>query len=234
MSTCNDLCAAIAVLALSLATPALAQQSAASDWSGPYAGIALGYSSGDDEAREINNPRVYIPTFSGITGAAYLGWQKQFDRVVVGVEAGGGYIDGGASQTRDVTGGSITSGATLGAYGSLSARLGYLVHPSWLLFGKGGLVVGKLDGKTVQTCSGPDLCAGTQSTAVSSAPTKSPSRGYLLGVGVEHRVNDKLSATIACQFTGFRKELALPEVDGPGWYHDVDVHAVQLGLTFRF
>jgi outer membrane immunogenic protein len=227
-------CAAIGVLALSLTTPAQAQQSDRSGWSGPYAGIALGYSSGDDEAREINGPRVYIPTFSGITGAAYLGWQKQFDRVVVGVEAEGGYIDGRASMTRDVIGGSITSGAMLGAYGSLSGRFGYLVHPNWMLFGKSGLVIGELNGKTVQTCSGPDRCAGAQSTAVSSAPTKSPSRGYLLGAGVEHRINDKLSANIAYQFTGFRKELALPEIDGPGWNHDVDVHAIRLGLSFKF
>jgi hypothetical protein len=31
-----------------------------------------------------------------------------------------------------------------------------------------------------------------------------------------------------------RKELALPAIDGPGWNNQVDVHALKLGLSYRF
>jgi outer membrane immunogenic protein len=91
-----------------------------------------------------------------------------------------------------------------------------------------------MDGATVQTCTGVDLCAGAQSTPISSATTRDFSLGLLLGAGVEYRLNEHWNGRLEYQFVNFRKELALPPVDGPGWDHDVDVHALKFGLSYRF
>jgi len=206
----------------------------AADWTGAYAGVSLGYGAGDDEAQEINGSRAYIPEFDGFTGSAHLGWQRQSQNIVAGIEVEGGYLDLGSDVTRDVTGGSITSGADLGAYATVSGRLGLVVNSVWLVYGRAGLVVAELDGKTVQTCTGADLCAGAQTTPVSSAETDDVSLGLLLGAGVERQIGTKWTARIDYQFMNFREELALPEIDGPGWDHDVDVHAIKLGLSYRF
>jgi len=223
----------VALVVASLAAP-IAPPAAAGDWSGPYAGVSLGYAAGDDEAQEINGPRTYIPDFSGFIGSAHIGWQRQFQNIVAGVEVEAGYLDLGSDVTRDVTGGSITSGADLGAYGTLTGRLGLVIHSDWLLYGRAGVAFAKLDGKTVQTCTGADLCAGAQSTAVSSAETDDTSFGLVLGGGIERQLGDNWTGRIDYQFINFRDELALPPIDGPGWEHEVDVHAIKVGISRKF
>jgi len=204
------------------------------DWTGSYAGISIGYASGDSQAREINGPREYIADFQGATGGLFIGWQRQFQSVVAGVELEAGYLDLGSTVRRDVTGGYVTSGADLGAFAVLSGRLGVVIGRSWLGYGKAGLVVGQMSGTTAQTCTGVDLCGGAQSTEVSTATTRDVSFGVLLGAGVEYKLSEHWNGRLEYQFIGFRKELALPLVDGPGWNNQVDVHALKLGLSYRF
>lgn len=220
---------AIATLAL---TPA--RLASAADWSGAYGGVSLGYATGDDEAQEINGPRNYLTEFGGFTASAHLGWQRQIEGLVAGVELEGGYLDLGADITRDVAGGSVTSDASLGAYGTLTGRLGVVLHSDWLLYGRIGVAMAALDAETVQTCTGADLCGGAQSTPVSSAETQDETFGLVLGAGVERQLGGMWTGRLDYQFINFRDELALPALDGPGWEHEVDVHAVKLGLSRRF
>lgn len=222
---------AVAVFACAGALPAVAQSGAGS---GFYIGAGIGAASGDDEAREVNGSRVYRPTFTDATGAVFGGWQRNYGRVVVGGEAEIGYLDVDARTTRAVAGGSVESGVKLGGYAALSARLGYAPSTDWLLYGRAGFAVGELSGKTEQTCTGADLCGGAQSSRVSTATTKDTSFGYLLGAGVERRLADQWATRLDYQYLSFRKELALPAADGPGWNHQVDVHALKVGLIRRF
>jgi outer membrane immunogenic protein len=203
-------------------------------WSGVYLGANLGYAAGDDEAREINGPRNYIANFDGVVGGISIGWQRQRQSWVTGLELEAGYLGLGSTVQRDVTGGFITSGADLGAYAALSGRLGYLIAPSWLVFARAGVVAADLNARTRQTCTGPNLCGGAQSTPVSSADASSPTWGLLLGAGVEHQLAGRWTGRLEYQFMDFRDELALPAVDGPGWHHDINVHAVKFGLSYRF
>lgn len=203
-------------------------------WAGPYYGIGIGYGGGDSEAREINGPRNFITSFDGLTGSAHVGWQRQFGRVILGGEFEAGYLGMGSSITRDVAGGTVTSGADLGAYAALTGRFGVLVRPDWLLYGRAGIVAAELDGHTTQTCTDGTLCGGAQSTAVSRAEADSPAWGLLLGAGVERRLDRHWSARLEYRYMTFRDELALPAIDGPGWEHNIDVHAVSFGLSYRF
>lgn len=146
-------------------------------WNGLYAGVGAGYASGDSDAQEINGPRNYIANFDGAAGFFYVGWQRQLGRLVGGVELAAGYLGAGSHVTRDVTGGSITSGADFGAYGSLSARLGLLATPTLLLYARGGIALADVDAATVQTCTDGTLCGGAQTTSVSEARSDSPTWG---------------------------------------------------------
>lgn len=78
------------------------------------------------------------------------------------------------------------------------------------------------------------LCNGAQTTSVSEATTKSPTWGVLLGAGLEQKFNDRWSGRLEYRYMDFRKELALPAIDGPGWNQHVDVHALSIGLSYRF
>lgn len=203
-------------------------------WNGLYAGVGAGYASGDSDAQEINGPRNYIANFDGAAGFVYVGWQKQLGRLVGGVELAAGYLGVGSHVTRDVTGGSIASGADFGAYGSLSARLGLLATPTLLLYARGGVALADVDAATVQTCSDGTLCGGAQTTSVSEARSDSPTWGLLLGTGLEKQLTNKWTARLEYQYFDFREELALPPIDGPGWNQDADIHAVSAGLSYRF
>jgi outer membrane immunogenic protein len=203
-------------------------------WTGIYAGLSAGYGAGDSEAQEINGPRNYIADFDGAIGSAHIGWQKQFGHFVGGVEFDVGYMGLGSSITREVTGGSVTSGADFGAYAALSARMGVLLHSTLLVYGRAGVAVADVDASTVQTCADASLCGGAQTTPISEAKVESPAWGLLLGAGLERHLSRHWSARLEYQFIGFREELALPEIDGPGWNHDMDVHAVSAGLSYRF
>jgi outer membrane immunogenic protein len=203
-------------------------------WSGPYAGFNVGYAGGDSQAREIDGPREFIADFQGATGGLFLGWQRQFQGIVAGVELEAGYLDLSSTVRRDVTGGFVTSGADLGAFAALSGRIGVVLGSSWLAYGRAGLVAAQMRGSTVQTCTAVDLCGGAQSTPVSSATTRDVSFGVLLGAGVEYKLTEHWNGRLEYQFMSLRKELALPAVDGPGWNNQVDVHALKLGLSYRF
>lgn len=225
-----------AVLASSLlmAGTCASAQALQDDWSGAYGGIDVGYMAGDDEATEIDGERFYIAEPQGATGSLHLGWQKQFGSLVAGVEAEAGYTDAASFVTSDVTGGTITSGVELGAFGTLSAKLGIVPADGWLLFGKIGAAVGEVDASTVQSCTGADLCGGAQSGSVSSAVGGETSWGLMLGAGVERRFGERLSGRISYQFTDYSTELVLPETDGPGWDHEIDQHSLRLGVSYRF
>lgn len=94
-------------------------------WSGPYAGVTLGYGfSGTTDVGGLE-----IDT-DGVLGSAFVGANYQFGNVVAGVEADLGYSDVNGSN------GGIESQS--GVEGSLRARLGYVVTPDVLLYATAG------------------------------------------------------------------------------------------------
>lgn len=96
-------------------------------WSGPYAGVTIGYGfSGDAHDKTVDNK---IGT-SGFLGGAFVGYNYQMENFVIGAEGDLGYsgIDGDNAGTKVKT----------GFEGSLRARLGYVVTPDILVYGTAG------------------------------------------------------------------------------------------------
>jgi outer membrane immunogenic protein len=203
----------------------------ADDWSGVHLGAHLGYGRGRDDVREVNGPRTYYPDTRGGLGGVQAGWQRAWGRVIGGVEIEGGHLGQSGDVARSDGGGTVTSRAELGAYATLSGRFGYLLTPDWMLFGRLGATVAALDARTEQSCPG----AGCTLTA-SSAATRRTAWGVTYGIGAERALGAGWHGRIEYQYVDFRRELALPADGGagPGWNHSLDLHAVKLGVNYRF
>lgn len=97
-------------------------------WSGPYAGVTIGYGfSGEANDKSFDNS---IST-SGFLGGAFVGYNYQMDNnFVLGAEGDIGYSG--------VEGDNVGTSVKSGFEGSLRARLGYAVTPDILLYGTAG------------------------------------------------------------------------------------------------
>lgn len=220
--------------AVSLAIPLLAAASIApahadggakrvADMSGFYAGVHLGYGGGQDRVEEINGPRIYYADTDGVIAGAQIGWQKQFDDIVAGFEIEGGLL--GQSADKSHADGFVTVATTVDfdAHATFSGRVGVVLKEDWLVYGRAGITVAELNAAT------------SESATPSVAETQDSTWGYTFGVGVERRLSDKWSVRAEYQYTDFRNELALPGGGaGPGWDHNIDLHALKVGINMHF
>lgn len=221
---------ATALLILAVSAGA-ARAGEAGSWSGVYGGLHFGYGAGRDDVNEVNGPRAYFPDTRGILGGVQLGWQKQINRLVLGVESELGHLGQSGDESRAASGGTVATSIDLGAYATLAGRVGYVPAPDWLVFARAGLAIASLDATTTQTCP-----SGGCGLTPSSASTRDYTWGGVFGGGVERAVAARWSARIEYQYMLFVRELALPDNGGPGpgWNHDIDLHLLKIGLTYRF
>jgi outer membrane immunogenic protein len=100
-------------------------------WSGPYAGVVLGYGVGTTDTAPAS-----IDT-NGFLGGAFVGYNFQNGPFVYGGEVDMGYnwMDGSSGGTS----------AESGLDGSLRARLGYAVTDSFLLYGTAGGAASRME-----------------------------------------------------------------------------------------
>ena len=96
-------------------------------WSGPYAGVSLGYAfAGETEDETFDNT---IDTDGFLLGG-FAGYNYQVGNMVAGAEADIGY------SWEDGSNAGLTSES--GVEGSLRARLGYVVSPNVMLYATAG------------------------------------------------------------------------------------------------
>jgi outer membrane immunogenic protein len=159
----RNLLAGVAIVALTIAAPALAADLplkapaavvAAWNWSGFYIGGHGGYGWGHDSFTDLNDPFFTgkFPGFAitgfdpkGFLGGLHAGANWQSGKIVTGLEADLSFTDikGSSSNTpapsvtpfATNTGSAANSGA-FDLLGSGRARLGYLVTPSVMLYGR--------------------------------------------------------------------------------------------------
>jgi len=223
-------CAVLGIVAVLAATPKTPAFADGERWSGFYGGFHLGYGGGRDDVAEVNGPRSYFPDTSGGVAGVQLGWQHQLDRMVAGIEIEGGHLGQSGSLHRSDGGSEVTADAKLGLYGTLSARVGYLMTPSWLLYTRAGITFAEMNAETVQACP-----ATACSVTPSRARTRDHAWGGTLGIGAEYALTEKWTARAEYQYAVLRTELALPDGgSGPGWNHDADLHQVKIAISRRF
>ena len=223
----SGLAAGLVLLAFALpAQPARAEFAP-----GFYVGAGVGFAAGLDEAQEVNGPRFFQADTRGPTGSVFIGRDWRFGHGVVGLELTLGHLGQTGSTTRAAEGGQVDLESSLGVYGSLTGRAGFLLDETWLVYGRAGLMVAELDGKIQQSCTSVPC-----GLVPSVSRTHTGSLGFLVGAGVERDLNGPWRLRGEYQYLRTGSELALPANGnpGPGWHHQADAHVVQIGLIRRF
>lgn len=181
---------------------------AAPAWSGFYAGgnIGYGWDSGSSGlpisttdpllagfvaflATSGSYPDRMSPSAHGAIGGGQAGynWQLQ-PRWLAGIEADlqGASIKGTDTQARTPFGLDATSTSlskSIGWFGTVRGRVGFLIDPQWLLYATGGLAYGetKLGFGTITTTS---ACV-VNATICANGASSSVRAGWTVGAGVE-------------------------------------------------
>lgn len=169
-------------------------------WTGIYAGVTLGYGFGDTDL-----PGNSIDT-DGVLGNVFGGAQYQFDSFVVGAEGDIGY--------NWMEGANAGASADSGFEGTLRARLGYAPTDRLLVYGTGGLAMGKIG---VSTPAGSD-----SNTMV----------GWTAGAGVDLKMTEMMFGRVEYRYTDYGNEDFT--IGGATQGVDVNQNKIMLGVGVQF
>jgi outer membrane immunogenic protein len=150
-------------------------------WSGPYAGVTLGYGFSSETSVEGPGglPGVDVDT-DGFTAHGFAGWNGQSGAFVYGVEGDVGY--NGVEGEDD--GVEVESGVD----GSLRTRLGYAVTDNVLLYGTAG---GAAKRTEVSDVTGSDT---------------DTMLGYTVGAGVDTKLTENVFGRLEYRYSDYGSE----------------------------
>lgn len=176
-------------------------------WSGPYAGVVLGYGfagSADTDTLGFQND---VDT-DGFVGNVFAGYQMESNGFVYGLEGDVGYSD----LHGDNAGLELQSGFD----GSLRARLGVAVTPDVLLYGTAG--------GAAQNIEVTDQITGDNDS--------NTHLGWTAGVGADIKVTENVFGRVEYRYTDFgSKDYSLNGVNTEVDSHD---NRVLFGLGMKF
>jgi outer membrane immunogenic protein len=193
-------------------------------WTGLYAGIQAGYGWTETHATalwgQVNGPQeTFSHMASGAFGGFHLGYNRQVDRLVVGVETdleSGGISGSGTGST----GGIHTT--TLDWSGSLRGRVG-LVAGSTLLYLTGGLAYASVSSEQYQAKSLSPFSIDSQRKA-----------GWTAGAGIEHALASNLTVRMEYRYTDLGEVTYYSPTLSMRETSEITSHAVRGGISFKF
>ena len=188
------------------------------DWTGFYLGLQAGYgwSQVDQPRGPIGGPFTTPQPDAdgdGWLGGAHVGYNHQFDAILVGLEAD---IEWTNVEGDDGGGGGLTDAFEFEWMGSVRARLGYAFE-RFLAYGTGGYA----------------FMHGTSSNNL-GASDSATFHGWTAGVGGEYAIGERVSVRAEYRYTDFASETMVIPVPGYGEKIDPDLHSVRLGFSYRF
>lgn len=172
------------------------------NWTGFYVGGEVGGGWANNQVTVIDGSAPFPAGFtlnknhlSGVLGGVNAGYNYQFERFVVGIDAEflGSSLRGSQSTTGP-TGFTSSSEAKVDWVTTLTARAGYAVN-NWLIYAKGGAAWARF--KSDGTVASP---AGVAVVASSSATNRA---GWLIGGGVEWAFARNWSAKFEVDYADF-------------------------------
>lgn len=200
-------------------------------WQGAYAGLTLGYAfngedrfglhdAGDDFLGDVGTLKL-----KGVNAGLRAGYRWQRSNWVYGPELAFDLGDVKDSVTSSVAGvgTDLTAESKIRNVLSLSAKVGYLAQPDLLVFGKAGAARADVD----YSFSGTDDSGASFAEGADFAKT-----GYILGLGVEKQISDRMSLSGEYEYANFGKETRQfgdNTTEATAKYHNV-----KLGLNFKF
>ena len=201
-------------------------EAAPSDWQGGYAGLTLGYAfKGEDEVGIDQPPRgggAGTPDeldLSGVNAGLRIGYRWQRDRWVFGPELG---YEGGDIKDDFSTGGYDAESKIKNVL-ALRLKAGYLFNDDMLLYGIVGAARAKIDYKV----------EGDGAHCPIALNDDYSENGYIVGVGVEKKLNERLSLTGEYEYANFGKT-TLEDANGVSTRATPKYNNVKVGLNFKF
>jgi outer membrane immunogenic protein len=208
------------------------------DWSGYYAGAHLGLATAEAESTEVifpNSPELFQAATYGnsensVTGGVQAGWQRQFGKLVAGVEVGFNMLRFDNTELSPLLLNVVTGASDLARSVEvrdillLTGRVGY-ADGRWLAYAKGGLANGEVDVDYRQF--------STDATTSSSGREM----GWTAGVGIDYALTPNLFLGIEYNFIHFRADIVPPPIVFPPTQFndlDVDIQNVVVRLNYRF
>jgi outer membrane immunogenic protein len=200
---------------------------AAHDWSGPYAGVHLGWVTGSTEAPfgPVGGPLTTGNDpfdFSGWLAGAHLGVNFQDGSLVGGVEA---LVDWAPFSGDDADLGGDTNGIRGKFLGTLAGRIGFAADTA-LFYLSGGVAVLTADGVILdipaQAAVGYTFFGGT------------------VGAGVEMAFDENISARLDYRYYAFGQQTGTYPLGGGGLFGGYDLafapqfHTVSAGISVGF
>ena len=244
---------ALAAISPALAAPVNAPVVAVYNWTGCYVGANVGYSWGRARG-DINsstfgglgfpNPFSVSLNPDGVIGGGQIGCNRQFDnRWVLGLEAD--FQGSAGKDSRNFSnpfvigeGGVVnqTIEAKIQWFGTVRGRAGFLISPTLMLYGTGGLAYGKTSisdnlSAVINTPGGPISLAST----ISASQTRV---GWTLGAGVEGVLFDWKNWTWKIEYLyvdlGSMSGSGVDPIAGAySWNAKFTDNIVRVGLNFK-
>jgi outer membrane immunogenic protein len=190
------------------------------NWTGFYIGAHGGYGWADKGWTDTTTgPFSISHNADGFLAGGQIGFNYQINNIVFGIEGDLSWADitGGTSSGRF---GGETFDTRIDWLGTLTGRVGFAFN-NWLIYGKGGFAWA--NERLSYTAALPAFAGSSEETRT----------GWTVGAGIEYGFWNNWSAKLEYNYMDFgSRDVAY----APGIGFDVDqqVHAVKLGLNYRF
>jgi outer membrane immunogenic protein len=241
--------AAVTCAALMVAVPATAQ-----NWSGPYIGASIGAewirdtltTKGLGTPPITPNPALLDASLNQTRArfGGYAGYNWQFNSAwVAGIEGGLGFSPNAKANRAGIPGvgdaaaqaaSPDTTAAELGLNGNVRARLGFLITPTTLIYGTGGVAFQQAKYSLSCTATGTSWCLAGAKNETQSATLA----GWTLGAGAEMAIAPKWLLRLDYGYSNYGSRDRTFFAGSPG---DVvtsntklQTHDVTLGLAYKF
>lgn len=217
--------AALALAVLAYA-PAAYAQSPAYNWTGCYIGANVGGGWNKHDSHGSGSVFDYNATADGFVGGGQVGCDYQFaSAFVVGVQGLWEWSDLRSSTFNTFVAPDLFK-ANVNEFGSLTARLGYLINPATLVYVKGG--IGNIQTKFENVNRGGGFPNNLTSDRSSSAS--------VIGGGLEWMFAPQWTLSIDYERYETDREFFLVKSPGNAFSEDVRqrLDKVTIGLNYRF
>lgn len=206
-------------------------ETASSDWQGAYGGLTLGYAfNGKDEVgfsgSTGNEGDLGTLELNGVNGGLRVGYRWQRGNWVFGPELG--YETGNIEDSISFGDSDSTTEVTSKVKNVLALRMktGYAVRPDLLVYGIAGIARADVEYKAEVTSA----------TASESQNRDFKKNGFVVGMGVEKQLTERMSVTGEYEYAQFGKTDRTFTIGGESATTEATpkYHNVKVGLNFKF